>query len=72
MRRANYLELPYHRIVQPDESGYWSAHVLKLDGVFSEGETAAEAAANLNVAMGPWIDHEVVAGHLIPAPAGPG
>ena len=66
MQTADYLQLPYHRIIQPDRSGYWSAHVLELDGVFSEGESAAEAAENLNVAMGLWIDHELAEGHPIP------
>ena len=56
---AEYLELPYHRVIQPAESGLWSGHVLELDGVFSEGETAEEAAGNLNVAMGLWIEHEL-------------
>ena len=32
MQTADYLELPYHRVIQPDKSGYWSAHVLELDG----------------------------------------
>ena len=68
MQTADYLELPYHRIVQPDEGGFWSAHVLELDGVFSEGATAAEAAENLNVAMGLWIETELEAGHSIAKP----
>ena len=70
MQTTDYLELPYHRVIQPDESGLWSAHVLELDGVFSEGETAAEAAENLNLAMGLWIDHELAEGHDIPRPWG--
>ena len=70
MQTTDYLELPYHRVIQPDEGGYWSAHVLELDGVFSEGETAAEAAENLNVAMGLWIDHELAEDHPIPKPWG--
>lgn len=68
MRATDYLQLPYHRVVQRDESGFWSAHVLELDGVFSEGETAAQAAENLNVAMRLWIDHELATGHAIPSP----
>ncbi len=68
MQTADYLELPYHRIVQPDETGFWSARVLELDGVFSEGETASAAAENLNVAMGLWIEHELAARHSIPEP----
>ncbi len=69
---AEYLELPYHRVIQPDESGLWSAHVLELDGVFSEGETAEEAARNLNVAMGLWIEHELAHENAIPGPWGGG
>ena len=68
MQPADYLRLPYHRIIEPDESGYWSSHVVELDGVFSEGETAVQAAENLNVAMELWIDHELAEGHAIPGP----
>ena len=70
MQTGDYLALPYHRIVQPDETGFWSARVLELDGVFSEGETAAAAAENLHVAMGLWIEHETEAGHPLPEPIG--
>lgn len=69
MQTTDYLKLPYHRIIQPDESGLWSARVLELDGVFSEGDTAAEAAENLNAAMRLWIDHELATGHTVPMPA---
>ena len=69
---VEYLELPYHRVIQPDQSGLWSAHVLELDGVFSEGETAEEATRNLNVAMGLWIEHELAHDHSIPEPWGGG
>ena len=70
MQLADYLKLPYHRIIRPDESGYWSARVLELDGVLSEGETVAEAAENLNVAMGLWIDHVLAQGRAIATPVG--
>lgn len=66
MQPADCLELPYHRVIQPDAGGHWSARVVELDGVFSEGKTAAQAAENLNIAMELWIDHEVAAGHAIP------
>ena len=68
MQPGEYLKFPYHRVVQRDESGFWSAHVLELEGVFSEGETAAQAAENLNAAMELWIDHELAEGHPIPSP----
>ncbi len=68
MQPADYLKLPYHRVIEPDEGGYWSAHVLEFDGVFSEGKTAAQAAENLNAAMELWIDHELAEGHATPSP----
>ena len=68
MQSADYLRLPYSRIIEPDKGGFWSARVLELDGVFSEGASATEAAENLNVAMGLWIDHELAEGHPIPSP----
>ena len=67
---AEYLELPYHRVVQPDASGLWSAHVLELDGVFTEGATAAEAVANLGTAMSLWIEHELARNRPVPEPRG--
>ena len=70
MQPADYLRLPYHRIIEPDEAGYWSARVPELDGVFSEGKTAAEAAQNLNAAMALWIHHELADGHHLPKPQG--
>ena len=68
MQTADYLKLLYHRVIQPDEGGLWSARVLELDGVFSEGESAVAAAENLNAAMTLWIDHELAAGHSTPYP----
>ena len=68
MQATDYLKLPYRRVVREDASGYWSACVLELDGVFSEGATASAAVGNLNVAMGLWIDHELAAGRAIPKP----
>ena len=67
---SEYLDLPYHRVIQPDESGAWSAHVLELDGVFAEGETDTAAAENLDTAMGLWIEHELARGNSIPEPRG--
>ena len=64
-----YLSLPYRRVIERDASGLWSAHVAELDGVFSEGETAAEAVANLDTPMSLWIEHELARGHPIPRPA---
>ena len=66
MQPADYLKLPYHRVIQPDQGGYWSARVVELDGVFSEGK----AAENLNIAMELWIGHEPAEGARDSEPLG--
>lgn len=66
---ADYLALPYRRIIELDVTGLWSGRVLEFDGVFSEGTTADEAAANLELAMRFWIEHELDRGRALPEPA---
>ena len=61
------MRLPYLRIIQADEDGY-SARVLELPGCFSAGDTAAEAADELEDAMRIWLEHELEAQHPIPEP----
>ena len=57
------MDLPYHFVVQQinDENGrHYYAHVLKLDGCQSTGETLEEAYKNLKDAMQGWIQTKVV------------
>ena len=65
-----YLRLPYHRVFERNEDGTWSVEVLELDGVFSGGDSADEAAANLDEAMLLWIESEFEEGRSIPQPWG--
>ena len=67
---AEFLSLPYHRTVQRDPEGSWSAAVLELDGVFSGGDSADEALNALDEAMELWIELEFEAGRSIPRPWG--
>ncbi|MEZ4503199.1 MAG: toxin-antitoxin system HicB family antitoxin [Dehalococcoidia bacterium] len=61
------MRLPYVRIIEADEDGY-SARVLEFPGCFSSGESAAEAAIELEDAMRVWMESELEAGHVIPEP----
>lgn len=61
------MRLPYLRIIQADEDGY-SARVLELPGCFSGGDTAAEAAEELEDAMRMWLEHEFEAERPVPEP----
>ena len=60
----------YTLILTRDPEGTYSAHVAEFPGCFSGGDTAAEAASNLEAAMAGWIESELEAGRPIPAPMG--
>ena len=70
-----YTELPYTRIVEPinDESGrYYFARILELDGCWCDGETEAEALAELRVVMRGWLEVKLQHGDKIPEPKSKG
>lgn len=63
---------PYTRVIRHDPSYHgYSAYVLELPGVFGGGETAQEANDSLDEAIRLWVEHELQAGHGIPAPFAP-
>ena len=66
---SEYLDLPYHRVIQPDESGFWSAHVLEFDGVSLHTRAATRAkieGVSLNhlvvTALAAYMEHMAPAG----------
>lgn len=66
-----YLSLPYTKTVQlyADETAtYYISRCLELQGCHSDGDTEAEALANLNEAMALWIETNLEAGDYIPEP----
>ena len=64
------MSLPYHRVIEADPEGTYSARVLEFDGCFSGGGTPAEAAVSLDEAMALWLDGELRARRAIPEPWG--
>ena len=65
---ADYLALPYARMVTPDSDGTYFGQILEFPGCLSSGDTAAEALANLeNVAEG-WLEAALANGQKIPKP----
>ena len=71
MQAKDYLELPYHIIIQHiiDESGsYYFATVLEFDGCMSHGDTYAEAFENISEAMEGWIETKLENGFTVPQP----
>ena len=59
----------YHiELIHTDE-GYYFARVTELDGCMSDGDTEAEARANILEAMEVWLEIEREDGCTIPTPA---
>jgi predicted RNase H-like HicB family nuclease len=71
MTIKEYLELPYHVVIQHrvDESGdYYFAAVQELDGCMSHGDTDTEAFENIREAMEGWIEAKLEGGFSVPVP----
>jgi antitoxin HicB len=61
--------LPYAREVIPNSDGTWFAKIAEFAGCMTEGDTQAEAIANLEDAMIGWLETKLEDGDNIPAPA---
>jgi predicted RNase H-like HicB family nuclease len=71
MKAKEYLELPYHIVIQHlnDESGsYYFATVRELDGCMSHGDSYEEAFRNIHEAMEGWVETKLEGGFPVPAP----
>jgi predicted RNase H-like HicB family nuclease len=55
-------------ILIPDESGGYVVEVPSLPGCYSQGETEAEALANIREAIELHIEDMIDAGEDVPAP----
>jgi len=60
--------LPYVREVVPNEDGSYFARIVEFPGCMTEGDTVAEAIANLDDAMASWIEVRLEDGDGIPEP----
>lgn len=49
------LQRPYSRVLTPEEDGRFSASILEFPGCFSQGNSPAEAYANLEEAAKNWV-----------------
>ena len=67
---AEYVAKPYARILTPAEEGGYVAEVLEVPGAISEGDTAEEAMAMIDDALGGIIAVMLEDGEKIPEPMG--
>jgi predicted RNase H-like HicB family nuclease len=65
---SEYLKKPYGRLLVPEDEGGYHAEIIEFPGCFAEGETAAEAAANLEDAASSWLAAAIAKGQTIPEP----
>src|SRR3989304_674137 len=63
-----YINLPYTRILIPNEDGSYSAEILEFSGCFADGKTADDAMKNLSEAARSWLDACIERGIEIPEP----
>jgi antitoxin HicB len=65
---AEYLKRPYGRLLVPEDEGGYHAEIIEFPGCFADGETAAEAAENLEGAASSWLTAAIAKGQTIPEP----
>lgn len=65
---TEYLKKPYGRLLVPEDEGGYRAEIVEFPGCFAEGETAAEAAANLEDAARSWLEATIAKGQTVPDP----
>lgn len=56
MTAKEILRRPYSRVLTPEEDGGFSGSVLEFPGCFAQGDTAADAYANLESAAESWVE----------------
>jgi len=70
MNAAEYLNLPYERVLIPDhESGTYTALIREFPGCIAEGDKPAAAYANLEGVAESWIEAVLELGQEVPTPA---
>jgi antitoxin HicB len=65
---AEYLKKPYGRLLVPEDEGGYRAEIIEFPGCFAEGESASEAAANLEDAALSWLESTLAKGQTVPEP----
>jgi antitoxin HicB len=68
MTAAEILKKPYGRLLVPEDDGTYRAEIIEFPGCFAVGNTAAEAAENLENAAVGWVESTLAKGRTIPDP----
>jgi predicted RNase H-like HicB family nuclease len=65
---SEYLKRPYGRLLVPEEDGTYRAEIMEFPGCIAVGETAAQAAENLENAAVGWVESTIAKGRPVPEP----
>ena len=65
---AEYLKLPYARVITPESDGSFRAEVLEFSGCVTAASEPTEALKKLEVIAADWIEAAEARGQLIPGP----
>jgi antitoxin HicB len=68
MRPAEYLKMPYGRVVVPESDGTFRAEIVEFPGCIAVGDTSAEALANLEDVAESWLEATLAGGQRVPEP----
>ena len=61
------LRQPYRRVLVPDEEAGFTAFIQEFPGCIAEGDTPAEAYANLERAAESWLEGVIERGFVVPS-----
>jgi antitoxin HicB len=65
---ADYLKLPYGRVVVPEEDGTFRAEIVEFPGCMATADSALEALGNLEEVAESWLQSMIDRGQSIPEP----
>jgi len=68
MSPADYLKMPYGRVVVPEADGTFRGEIIEFPGCIATGDTAAEALANLEDVAASWLEATLAKGQRVPEP----
>src|SRR5262249_45755652 len=68
MGPADYLRMPYGRVVVPEADGTFRAEIIEFPGCIAVGDNAAEALATLEEVAVSWLEATLDRGQRVPEP----
>jgi len=68
MSPAEYLKMPYGRVVVPESDGTFRGEIIEFPGCIAVGDTAPEALAKLEEVAESWLEATLARGQHVPEP----